>query len=176
MTKSRKPRISRKEKRLSHARLLELLTYVPETGLFIRNTTQGRYKRGDVHGNIGATLGYWEIMVDGDRFYGHRLAWFYMTGEWPPVTVDHENTIRSDNRWENLRLATKGQQMMNRGKTKNNKSGAKGISWDDKNQKWCAEVRFEYRRYWLGRFDELDQAVGAADAKRAELHGEFARS
>lgn len=160
---------------LTHERLRELLTYVPSTGLFYRNVSLKRWKAGSVSGSINPA-GYWEIRVDHERYLGHRLAWFYMTGEWPPVTVDHENNIRSDNRWTNLRLATKAEQMMNTKLPSHNRSGAKGITWDDKNKKWCCEIRSNSKRYWLGRVDDFDQAKSLVEQKRSELHGQFARS
>lgn len=159
---------------IAHSRLLELLTYNPLTGLFIRNTAVGRFKVGSVSGSISTIIGYWEVRVDGKRYLGHRLAWFYMTGEWPPVTIDHENRIRSDNKWSNLRLATKAEQVMNTKLYENNLSGAKGISWDDKNKKWCCEINADGQKHWLGRFDEFDQAKTVLDKKRIELHGQFA--
>jgi hypothetical protein len=135
-----------------------------------------RWKAGTISGGISRKLGYWEISVDGARYFGHRLAWFYMTGEWPAITVDHENTIRSDNKWSNLRLATKAEQMMNTKLYDNNNSGAKGIYWDEKNQKWCCEIKANSQKYWLGRFDDFEDAKAAVEKKRTELHREFARA
>jgi hypothetical protein len=161
---------------LSHERLLLLLTYDPETGLFRRNVPTGKFKAGSVSGSVSSKHGYWEVSVDGVRYYGHRLAWFYMTGSWPPITVDHENTIRSDNKWNNLRLATKAEQVMNTPLFANNTSGTKGIYWDDRAQKWCCEIKARGEKFWLGRFEDLNLAKSVVAQKRHELHGKFARS
>lgn len=160
---------------ISHDRLLELLIYEPATGLFRRKIAQGRFDAGSVSGSISAKIGYWEVSVDGQRYYGHRLAWFYMTREWPVATVDHKNLVRSDNKWENLRAASKAQQIMNTPITKRNKSGVKGIFFDQQTQKWGAEIRVNGIRVWLGRFDSLDVAEAIILEKRSELHGQFAR-
>lgn len=73
--------------------------------------------------------GYVLISFDGEQYLAHRLAWFYVTGEMPPMFIDHINGKPDDNRFENLREATPQQNGFNRGMPKNNKSGAKGCEW-----------------------------------------------
>ena len=85
-------------------RLKEVLRYDAETGLFtwiVR--TSNRVKIGSVAGTL--VCGYLSIHIDGERFQAHRLAWFYMKGNWPYAQLDHRNGVRSDNRWNNLREA-----------------------------------------------------------------------
>lgn len=59
-----------------------------------------------------------------------------MTGEWPERDIDHINRDGLDNRWSNLRLATKSQNMRNHGLFKTNTSGMTGVHWDRCAKKW----------------------------------------
>lgn len=89
--------------------LKSVLFYDPKTGhwgwIAKRSKHASRRKSGQKAGFI-TTGGYVGIQVFGKRYLAHRLAWFYMTGEWPEHTVDHINFIRCDNRWENLQDIT----------------------------------------------------------------------
>lgn len=159
---------------LTHDRLLAVLHYDPSTGKFTwRVRTSFRIMIGDEAGSM--TYGYIEIGIDGVRYMAHRLAWFYMTGEWPDRQIDHRDTIRSNTRWGNLRLATNGQNVCNSGIRKNNTSGFKGVSFSKAIGRWHARIMVEGELHLLGYFDTPEQAYAVYAAKAVELHGEFAR-
>jgi hypothetical protein len=48
--------------------------------------------------------GYRIIIIDGREYFGHDLAWLYMTGEFPKGKVEHINGNNNDDHWYNLRL------------------------------------------------------------------------
>lgn len=104
------------KRELTHARLLELVHYDPESGIFraARNRFGG-IRAGQVLGSDNGN-GHLQAMIDFRKYLLHRLAWFYMTGAFPPghLVVDHVNRVRSDNRWQNLRLATRSANSGNR--------------------------------------------------------------
>ena len=72
---------------LTQEKLKSMLRYEPETGLFIRLVKCGRFAAGSRAGSISADMkGYkkYSMTVLGKTYLVSRLAWFYMTGEWPP--------------------------------------------------------------------------------------------
>lgn len=160
-------------------RLKELLDYDPETGIFVwRVTRGGNSKEGWPAGRMGTgkAAGYMRINVDGREYKAHRLAWFYVTEEWPKLQIDHENTIASDNRFDNLRLATGGQNKANSKVYKNSKSGIKGVSWRAGAEKWVAVIYVGRKQRFLGYFDNIGDAAAAYRKAAQEHFGAFART
>lgn len=98
---------------LTAERLRELIDYDPETGLFTHRMSRGPVKAGDVAG-CGNGLGYRRIRVDGPQYRSARLAYLWMTGEWPPEEIDHINRNPADDRWDNLRAVSPSQNLLNR--------------------------------------------------------------
>ena len=90
----------------------DLLGYDPETGLFTRKVQRGKHKEGEIAGCLNAK-GYVEIKACGKIYEAHRLAHLFMTGSWPSEQIDHVNHIKSDNRWSNLREASRAQNTQN---------------------------------------------------------------
>lgn len=78
--------------------------------------------------------------------------------------VDHikhpqisENKI--DNRKSNLEIKTKQQNSMNSYQHSNNKTGCSGVT--ERNGKWIARIGYKNKRYFLGAFNTLEEAVKA---------------
>jgi hypothetical protein len=158
---------------LTQDRLKALLTYDPLTGLFVRNVNKGRAKKGDVAG-CTISCGYVEIGIDGERYPAHRLAFLYMTGSFPEADGEHENRKRSDNRWENLRNATRVQNRYNT--VARSASGYKGVYLHKSSGRWNARIQTPNKKEKsLGYFSTPEAAFAVADAARKELHGEFYR-
>lgn len=168
---------------LTQQRLQELLNYDPDTGEFRWKSgydcvTSARGPRNRWAGQLAGVIcvhGYRLISVDNERFRASRLAWFYMTGEWPPVDIDHVNGKRSDDRWQNLRVASESENMRNSKRYANNTSGTRGVSWNKRRGKWHARVRVDNKVHHCGYFVKLEDAKAARDRKAAMLHGAFAR-
>jgi hypothetical protein len=153
---------------LTQERLRELLHYDPETGVFTwarNHSSLARY--GEVAGHRRDR--YITIGIDGNNHMAHRLAWLYMTGEHPVDEVDHCDGDVFNNRWVNLRPATRKQNTENRGDHCKNTSGYRGVTWYKKNNKWGASVLHRGRRYFAGLFDDVHEAGAAAASLRFEL-------
>jgi hypothetical protein len=151
----------------------ELLNYDPDTGKFTRRvSTGGRYgaKVGTPAGMLN-DQGYWLISLKSLQYRAHRLAWLYMTGEWPKNEVDHLNGIRSDNRWANLRdvPAYVNQQNMRMAQS-NSKTGLLGASWNSKDKRFCARIKANGRYMSLGYYDTAELAHEAYINAKRRLH------
>jgi len=159
---------------LTAERLRELLSYDPETGELRYLAVPGR--RTDLVGKQAGWIhpdGYRRIHVDGVQHIASRLVYLHVTGEHPEAEVDHRSRGRADDRADNLRPATHGQNQMNRMVGRNNKLGIKGIYLDK--GKYRATIHDGGKTHHLGRFSKLADAIAARNKAAAELHGEFAR-
>ena len=154
---------------LTQERLKKLLHYDPETGIWTWLQWRSQMPPGSRAGTR-RTDGRWIINVQGRRYLCSRLAFFYMTGEWPAVLVDHINRDGGDDRWCNLRSATFSQNSSNKKMRSNNTTGYIGVQWSEERQKWVVYVNQQY----VGRYTNLDEAVKARDYHTAIKHGAFA--
>jgi hypothetical protein len=156
---------------LTQQRLKELLHYDPCTGVFTWLVDRGgRAKAGCVAG--ARTRHYRKIVVDDRPYYGHDLAWLYMTGSWADL-IDHIDTSQGDV-WLNLRIADKSKNGANRGKPANNTSGSKGV-WRRGNR-WTARITVNGQRLNLGTFATKEEAEAAYSTAAAIEFGSFARA
>jgi hypothetical protein len=164
-----------KPKKLTLERLKETIHYDPSIGILTRLIRMS--SNAPVGQNYWVpNKGYFLIKIDGVRYFAHHLAWFYMTGKWPHPQVDHEDRDRGNNKWNNLRLGTQSQNMANAGKRSNNKSGHKGVHWHKQNNKWAVQIGMNSKRFHVGVFDDLEEAVSAYAEAARQRYGEFARS
>lgn len=151
-----------------------LLNYDPETGLMIWSKARRGVKLGSVCGRINVH-GYREIGIVNNLIHAHRIAWLYMTGVLPECDIDHINQDRLDNRWANLRLATRSQNSANVFAHKRKRAGNYlGVTYDTPRDKWRAQIRIGGKKTNLGRFvNEVDAAKAYNAAAIAEF-GEYA--
>lgn len=165
-----------KSKELSLSRLREVIKYDPSSGDFtwIARPSK-RVQIGDVAGSVDQQEGYVRIRIDGILYHAHRLAWLYMTGSWPMPDAEHKNMNRADNKWDNLREASRSQNMGNGKARITNKSGFKGVWWDSARRKWGAGITVAYKKLALGRFSSSIEAARAYDEAALKHFGEFAR-
>lgn len=120
------------------------------------------------------------ISVDYQIYRGHLLAWLYMAGEWPKSFIDHKDLNKHNNAWDNLREATKSQNMANVGLIKSNKSGLKGVSryraGEAYGKSWQASIGKDGKSKHLGHFATKEEAHAAYVAAAQNIFGEFARA
>jgi hypothetical protein len=143
--------------KLTKEELMSNLHYDQLTGIFTRKLNA---IKGTPAGYIN-TSGYLRIMVSGNIYQAHRLAWLYITGRFPKSQIDHINRNRSDNRFCNLREANHYENQWNVSIQKRNTSGHKGVSWDRRRSKWVAMCCINRKQKNIGRFDDINKAIDA---------------
>lgn len=160
---------------LTQARLKEILHYDSATGIFTGLVARG--KRTDCIGRelkIGNSHGYLTITIHYKRYPANKLAFLYMTGEWPILEIDHKNRKRDDNRWENLRQVTHQQNSFNHPIVKKNTSGVLGVSFDTQTSKWRASISPNGKTIHLGRFSTIEAALLVRIEAEKKYFGEHA--
>jgi hypothetical protein len=157
---------------INQSELKALLEYNKDTGEFY--WIDGPFK-GMLAGTKCKSTGYIRIKINQERYGAHRLAWLYVTGEWPIKFIDHKNLKRDDNKWLNLRQATVQQNQLNKDGCKSATSKLKGVSWDKRRKQWRAQATFNRKTYNLGRFDNEKDASDKYQEFCMKMHGEFFR-
>ena len=55
----------------------------------------------------------------------------------------------------------------------NNTSGVTGVTWRKKDRRWCAEIGFQGKRYYLGLYEKFDDAVQKRKEAEERYFGSF---
>lgn len=157
------------------------LAYDPQTGIFKWR------KRSDCsvqwNSRFAGTVAGWSdwkgyilITINYVDYRAHRLAWAYVTGKWPSNDIDHKNRKTSDNRFENLREATRTENNGNAKVRKDSQSGIRGVSWDKSRKQWMARCSFHKKVILQKRFDKKSDAIAAYKQVAKAVFGEFVRT
>ena len=168
--------------RLTQNYLKSILSYDPETGVFtwkersdVPKESNSRFAGKEAGSKRkGGNTSYIYIMINFNLYLAHRLAWLYMTGEWPHEDTDHIDGNGLNNRFKNLRLATRGQNKANSRVRKDNKLGVKGV--DRYGNKYRARIRINGRLTYLGYFNTAQEASAAYEKAARVYFGEFAKA
>lgn len=154
--------------------LLQSMFDYHEDGYFIRKKTTSRLgKAGDIAGMLDKKIGYIRVGLFGKNYLIHRLI-FMMHHGFMPDEVDHVNGNKLDNRIENLRAATKSENLRNRPTNSNNTSGCKNVSWNKSHEKWSVTLSYNGKKNHIGYFEDLDLADLVAREARNKYHKNFA--
>ncbi len=160
--------------------IAEIFDYNPITGWVTwKKSPHPLFPVGARAGSIDTNkLGYnnRRICYDKKRYNETHIIWAIMMGKWPTLEIDHINTNSLDNRWENLREATKSQQKMNSNKRRDNKIGFKCITYSKRLNKYRWAVKAN-NKHLIGKyFSTPEEAYSDYCAQLPKLHGEFANN
>jgi len=157
---------------LTHERLREVLRYDPETGVFTWLVKPRKRELKNAEAGCINAKGYRQIGVDGKLYRSNRLAWFYVTGTWPTAQIDHENQVRADDRFANLREATHSQNQANSKVRKASRTGVKGVE-QLPGGRFRAYIHIGNDKKHLGTFPTTEEAGRVFAEAHQKLHGEF---
>lgn len=130
-----------------------------------------RAQKGTIAGSK-TNCGYISVRLNKKPYQAHKLIYFMIYGEWPEF-IDHINGDRTDNRIENLRPATRTQNIWNQGITGRNTSGIKGVCFDKSCERWYARVTANGATK-RKTFKKLVDAESWVIETRNIMHGDYA--
>ena len=122
-------------------------------GLYWKKTTSNRAKVGGRVGCVG-NHSYRVFRFKGELLLEHRVIWELLNGPIPEgLDIDHVDRDRSNNLIENLRVATRSQNLHN--------NSGKGYSWNKAREKFVAYINHMGKTINLGGFDNEEGARSA---------------
>lgn len=157
--------------KLTHQRLLEVLSYEKETGIFKWQKIYRKPQYTGVPAGCKKANGYVYINVDNVGYLAHRLAYFYETGCVPEMTIDHIDGNKANNAFRNLRDVSHLVNSQNKKKANSdNKSGLLGVAYISSLGMYKAQIRTNGRVKALGHFETPEAAHSAYISAKRELH------
>lgn len=111
-------------------------------------------------------FGYKRGAVSGVGLRAHRVIWLLHYGTWPSGEIDHIDGDVANNKISNLREVNRSENMRNRTRHSNNKSGCAGVVWHKFTKKWQVMVCNKY----IGVYEDLDEAIAVRRSMEKE-HG-----
>lgn len=91
----------------------------------------------------------------------------------PSILVDHIDHNPANNRRSNLRKCNASQNNANRSLDTRNKSGRTGVLWDNKNNKWLAQIAWQGVSHFLGYYNNIEDAIRAREDAENKYFKEF---
>lgn len=91
------------------------------------------------------------------------------------ILCDHRDMNGLNNQKSNIRPCTKSENQRNVKKRTHNRSGYKGVTWNEATKKWRAQIGVNGKVLYLGTFISIINAALSYDAAAKKYFGEFAK-
>lgn len=164
---------------ISHEEAVRLFNYDPKTGVLEWSPAAPHWSLVGKRAGFVAPNGYVIVSIGPKEkrktYRAHRLIWSWMKQAPIGKMIDHKDGDCSNNRWENLRLADRAQNLWNSKLGSRNTSGHKGVSMHKVSGLWRARFSVRGKVVYLGTWRSKEEAVAAYETAVLEHHGEFAR-
>ena len=147
---------------LTYEKAREIFDYDAATGelIYKKVPKKGVLRVGDRLGSPSRS-GYLQCCIDWRKYAVHRVIWLWHYGYLPEHEIDHINRNRTCNYIENLREVSAQCNRRNSSLRGDNTSGIKGVSFNSRTGKWVAQIAVYCRQFYLGYYDDFDDAVCA---------------
>lgn len=110
----------------------------------------------------------------GKKWKLHRLI-FHLRGiNIDGKEIDHRDGNTLNNCFNNLRIATSGQNKINRATRQDSKTQIKGVEYRAKTDRWIAYIRESGKKRHLGVFPTANEAALAYNIAAIEIWGKYA--
>ena len=152
---------------LKYEEIARLFTYDRETGvLYWKERTRYTIRRKYVAGSSKGKEGYRQVRIGKKMYREHRIIMMLCFGHIPEnAEIDHINHVRDDNRLDNLRFVTRGENLKNKSVSSKNTTGVTGVYFHKRVQKYAAQSKVNRQVHFLGYYDTLEEAAAVrADA------------
>ncbi len=130
----------------------------------------GLIKNGKQWGTLDKSNGYYVVHWLGKRRYVHRLCYELVHGPIPDgMEIDHRDRDKTNNSPDNLRLVTSSKNGQNKLPGANNKTGVRGLSWDNRRKRWRGALVINGNQHSFSSTDR-EAVVNWIDRTRDIIH------
>lgn len=115
--------------------------------------------------------GYVRVCIENTKYLAHQIAWLLHYGYWADSEIDHIDGNGLNNKIENLRIATRSENMQNRqGANSNSTSKLLGVYYIKSSDRYRAQITVDGRSKHLGCFLTKELAEKAVIAAKRRYH------
>lgn len=125
--------------------------------------------------NAGTTTqcGHRKLFLDNRQVLAHRVIWKLVTGDDPVDEIDHKDVDGTNNRWTNLREATRADNGRNRSSSRTKFDLPRGVH--PSGGRFRSRIIVDGVKRELGCFSTPEEAHQAYAEAVLAFHGEFGR-
>lgn len=157
----------------------DVFLYDRHTGVLIWKAKSSKYSNvsiGDCAGCLNSN-GYYQIRYSNKQYYTHRIIWELHNGPIPKdIKIDHIDKNKSNNKIQNLRLASMSQNSSNHSLYKNNTSGYTGVVFDPNKKTWIAQIQYNNKTIRKHGFTSKEDAYRERQNLEIKYHKNFSQS